>query len=103
MFLADNQIIEAFLSIIETEHDIKYHAILSPNMKVVPIVGGLPDVFYQPPKELKAIVHDILGDVGISIDKPEKYCYNTSGQHRISLHEDGIHVYYSYIKEKNGD
>ena len=103
MFLADNPIIEAFLSIIEAEHDVKYHAILSPSMKILPIASGLPDVSYQPPEELRAIVHDILGDVDITIDKPEKYCYNTSGQHRVSLHEDGIHVYYSYIKDPNGN
>jgi len=102
MFLVDDNIIEAILPFLGEEVPVKCHAILSPNMKVIPIESKLPYVLYTPSAELQKIVSDIIGKDNITIDKEEKYRYNSTGQHRITAESDGIHVYYSYVKEIDG-
>lgn len=102
MYLADNEIVEWFLEAVDGYSHIQRHAVLAPTMKVLDIDERLPEIYYTLPEELRGIVNDIFNNPDPQpLDKPDVFCYNEHGRHRIAVEDGVIHVYYSYRKEKD--
>jgi len=98
MYLVDDKIMEFALGTYTGE--VKLYAILSPNMKVVQIYEVLPEVYYEPPQELKKIVSEITGNLQEPIDNVEIYRYNNDGNKRVAFEDDILCVYHPYEKVK---